>query len=298
MTLTPGVRVEKISYERTNRLALAGQGVTGTTDLTQVIPGIGISQTPAASLTWFAGLHRGFAPPRTEDIINNNTGGVIDLDPELSWNLEAGVRTTPAPGLRLDATYFRLDYENQIIPASVAGGLGATLTNAGETRHQGLELSAEVTTGALLRREHDVRFNVAYTAVPEAEFVGSRFSSIPGFQTVSVSGNRLPYAPEHMFTASVGYLHPAGLMGIIESVTVSEQFGDDLNTAAGTADGQRGLIPASTLWNATVNYRVTPRATVFFTVKNVFDRTVIVDRTRGLLPGIPRLLQTGVSVVF
>jgi Fe(3+) dicitrate transport protein len=297
-TLTPGVRVEKISYERANRLAAAGQGVTGTTDLTQVIPGIGISHTPAAALTWFAGLHRGFAPPRTEDIINNNTGGVIDLDPELSWNVEAGVRTTPATGVRVDATYFRLDYENQIIPASVAGGLGATLTNAGETRHQGLELSARVSTSPLLRSEHDVRFNVAYTAVPEAEFVGTRFSSIPGFQTTSVSGNRLPYAPEHMLTASIAYLHPSGLMAMLESVAVSEQFGDDLNTRAGTPDGQRGLIPSSTLWNTTANYRLTPHATVFLAVKNLFDRTVIVDRTRGLLPGIPRLVQAGVSVVF
>jgi Fe(3+) dicitrate transport protein len=298
MTITPGLRVEKIAYERTNRLALGGQGVTGTTDLTQVIPGIGVSQTPSASVTWFGGLHRGFAPPRTEDVINNNNGGVIDLDPELSWNLEAGVRTTPARGVRVDATYFRLDYENQIIPASVAGGLGATLTNAGQTRHQGMELSAHVTTGSLLRSEHDVRFNVAYTALPEAKFAGTRFSNIPGFQTVSVSGNRLPYAPEHMLTASVAYLHPSGLMGILESVTVSRQFGDDLNTVAGTADGQRGEIPESTLWNATMNYRVAPRATVFFTVKNLFDRTVIVDRSRGVLPGIPRLVQIGVSVNF
>src|SRR3712207_3726430 len=43
MTITPGVRVEKIGYERTNRLALGGTGVTGTTDITQVIPGIGVS---------------------------------------------------------------------------------------------------------------------------------------------------------------------------------------------------------------------------------------------------------------
>jgi Fe(3+) dicitrate transport protein len=298
MTITPGVRVERIDYERTNRLALGGQGVTGTTDLTQVIPGIGVSQAPFTSVTWFAGLHRGFAPPRTEDIINNTTGGVIDLDPELSWNIEAGVRTTPARGIRVDATYFRLDYENQIIPASVAGGLGATLTNAGETRHQGVEVSAQLATGSLLRSEHDLRFNVAYTALPEAEFTGARFSSIPGFQTVSVSGNRLPYAPEQMLTASVAYLHPSGLMGVLEAVTVSRQFGDDLNTVAGTPDGQRGEIPGSTLWNATVNYRAAPRATVFVTVKNLFDRTVIVDRSRGLLPGIPRLLHTGVSVAF
>ena len=298
LTITPGFRLEHINYERTNRLALGGQGVTGRTEVTQAIPGVGISHTPLSSVTWFAGLHRGFAPPRTEDVINNATGGVIDLDPELSWNLEAGVRATPARGVRADLTFFRLDYENQIIPASVAGGVGATLTNAGETRHQGIELGAQIDTGAMLRSEHDVRFRVAYTALPEAKFAGTRLSSISGFTHVSVSGNRLPYAPEHTLTASVAYVHPAGLMSILEAVSVSSQFGDDLNTVEGTPDGQRGLIPGSTLWNATVNYRLPARATLFLTVKNLFDRTVIVDRARGLLPGIPRLVHTGVTFSF
>lgn len=297
LTVTPGIRVERIGYERTNRLALAGQGVTGSTSLTQVIPGIGVAHTPAAAVTWFAGLHRGFAPPRTEDIISN-AGGLVDLDAELSWNLEAGVRTTPARGVRLDATFFRLDYENQIIPASVAGGIGATLTNAGETLHQGIELSGQVDTGTLLRSDHDVRFRVAYTGVPQAEFAGPRRSTISGFTAVSVSGNRLPYAPEHMVTASLGYVHPAGLVATLEAVSLSRQFGDDLNTVAGTPDGQRGLVPASTLWNTAVNYKLRAGATLFVTVKNLFDRTVIVDRSRGLLPGIPRLVQTGVSFTF
>jgi Fe(3+) dicitrate transport protein len=79
-TVTPGVRLEHVRYERTNRLANSGAGVTGETDLTRVIPGIGVSRTTGEQVTLFAGVHRGFAPPRTEDIISN-TGGVIDLDP-------------------------------------------------------------------------------------------------------------------------------------------------------------------------------------------------------------------------
>jgi Fe(3+) dicitrate transport protein len=33
-------------------------------------------------------------------------------------------------------------------------------------------------------------------------------------------------------------------------------------------------------------------------VKNLFDRTVIVDRSRGILPGLSRLLQVGVRFEF
>jgi Fe(3+) dicitrate transport protein len=83
----------------------------------------------------------------------------------------------------------------------------------------------------------------------------------------------------------------------LEAVRSSAQFGDDLNTVAPTTDGQRGLIPQSTVWNAAVNYDL-GRATMFFTVKNLLDDTYIVDRSRGILPGMPRLLQVGVRTRF
>jgi Fe(3+) dicitrate transport protein len=83
----------------------------------------------------------------------------------------------------------------------------------------------------------------------------------------------------------------------LEAVRTGSQFGDDLNTVAPTPDGQRGLIPANTVWNAAVNYTMA-RSTLFLTVKNAFDELYIVDRTRGILPGIPRMVQAGVRVRF
>ena len=65
-----------------------------------------------------------------------------------------------------------------------------------------------------------------------------------------------------------------------------------------TPDGQRGLIPGNALWNASLNVPVGPRATLFATTKNLTDRLTIVDRSRGLLPGIPRLIQFGFRFTF
>jgi Fe(3+) dicitrate transport protein len=294
-TVTPGIRLEHVQYERTNRLANGGTGATGDTDLTRVIPGIGVSHTTGERVTVFGGVHRGFAPPRTEDIVSN-TGGVVDLDPELSWNYEAGIRSSIRRGVSIDVTVFRMDYENQIVPASLAGGIGATLTNGGETLHQGLELRAQVDSAPITGSAHDVSFRFSYTYLPVAEFRGTRFSNIPGSSTVSVSGNRLPYAPEQMAVAGVGYSY-AAFDGQIEAVHTTSQFGDDLNTVVPTADGQRGLVPGYTVWNAALNYTVA-RTTVFLAVKNLFDDLFIVDRTRGIVPGSPRLVQAGVRLGF
>jgi Fe(3+) dicitrate transport protein len=295
VSVTPGLRVEHVLYSRTNRL----RDASGTTSVTQLIPGIGIAHSPSADVTWFAGLHRGFAPPRTEDVINNNTGGVIDLDPELSWNFELGTRTELRPGVKVDTTFFRMDYENQVVPASVAGGVGATLTNGGETLNQGIEGSLRLDTAALFGLSQNLYVRGAFTFVPVAQFKGTRFSSVSGFSNVSISGNRLPYAPESLFTVGIGYSFADRFDTLVEAVRVSQQFGDDLNTIEPTPDGQRGIIPAHITWNGAVNYRI-PKfdATLFVTVKNVLDTLYIADRSRGLLPGTPRLVQTGVKVRF
>ncbi|HEY0082254.1 MAG TPA: TonB-dependent receptor, partial [Pyrinomonadaceae bacterium] len=299
-TVTPGVRVEHIEFQRTNRLANAGSGVSGRTALTQVIPGLGLSYHPAARFTVFAGVHRGFAPPRTEDIINNTTGGSIELDPELSWNYEAGLRAAPHRGLRFEATLFRMDYENQIVPATLAGGVGSALTNAGSTLHQGAELTGRVDSGTLTGSRHNFYLRVAYTFLPTAKFTGTRFSSVAGFTSVQITGNRLPYAPENLLNVNLGYSHPSGVDALVEGVYVGRQFGDDLNLRTSPrADGQLGPVPGYAVWNATVNYNVEQlHSTFFVTTKNLFDRTYIVDRSRGILPSSPRLVQAGLKFRF
>ena len=293
-SFTPGVRVENIKFKRINRL----NNTIGETTLTQVIPGLGATYNAFKNMTFFAGIHRGFAPPTTADIINNN-GGVIDLEPELSWNYEAGWRTRLFDGLSLEGTFFRTDYENQIVPASVAGGVGATVTNGGKTLHQGFEFSGEANSSALFKTNYNVYVRTAYTYLSAAEFRGAnRFSSISGFTNVSVQGNRLPYAPKNLLTTSIGYAY-RNFDAFVENNLIGRQFSDDLNSVNPSANGQRGAIGAQTYWNATANYRVEKwKSTFFVTAKNIFDKTFIVDRSRGILPSSPRLLQAGWKFIY
>jgi Fe(3+) dicitrate transport protein len=37
---------------------------------------------------------------------------------------------------------------------------------------------------------------------------------------------------------------------------------------------------------------------LFVTIKNVFDRLYIADRSRGIIPGTPRLVQAGLKLRF
>ena len=296
LAVTPGLRLEHVRNERTNNLANGGAGATGATTVTQWIPGVGAAYSLNTSTLLFGGIHRGFAPPRVEDIITN-AGGVVELESELSWNSEVGVRVRPARGLNLDATFFRMDYENQIVPASLAGGAGATLTNGGETLNQGFEVGTGIDPLAPWTRGFFAR--VAYTWLPIARFEGVRFSSIPGFTSTSVTGNRLPYAPEQLLTLTVGYA-PARLFDVfVETVRIGEQFTDDLNSLTVSADGQRGLMESAPTWNGGINLRPgSGRLQLFLAVYNLADRTYVADRSRGTVPIPPRRVQAGARFRF
>lgn len=285
-TATPGIRYEYIDFERRNRL----NGVGGSDNLDAWLPSLGLTWNPHSKVTAFASAHRGFAPPRTEDVIGG-TGTSTDVGAEKSVNWEVGARVNVMEGVNLQASFFRNDFQKQIAVGSIAGG--STPLAQGETLYQGVEFSGRVDMplGTYIR--------TAYTWLPTArqESPFTRVDTgvaVPG----SVSGNRLPYAPEHLVTAAVGFAK-WGLDSQIEAVHVSRQFSDFANTVASSENGQAGLINAYTIFNLAINYHHAPlKTTFFFMIKNLTDDVYIVDRTRGIIPGMPRLFQGGIRYTF
>jgi Fe(3+) dicitrate transport protein len=286
-TLTPNLRYEFIDSTRINNLP---GGVKGSDTLDKWVPGLGGTYNPNENLTVFAGVHQGFAPPRTEDIIGG-AGTSTDVGSEESTNWELGVRAEPFTGASLEATLFRNDFSRQIAVGSIAGG--ATPLAEGKTRYQGLEFSGRLgfADGWFVRG--------AYTYLPTAEQT-TAFTQVVGGATVtgSAAGRRLPYAPKQQLTAALGYAKGA-LDVQLEAVYVGEQFSDFANTDTAAANGQLGKIADYTIWNLAFNYRFDKKdTTLFVTVKNLADKTYIVDRTRGILPGSPRLVQAGLKYDF
>ncbi len=313
ITITPGLRVENVTYNQVNKLPLSGPA-EGSTSFTEVLPGIGATYSPTKNYTFFAGVHRGFAPPAVSDAITGafSTGPstIVDLDAELSWNYELGMRSTPVHWLGYEVTLFEMDFQNQIISQSAAGGTGATLTNAGRTQHRGIEFATKADVLDMVTgrdNNHDIILDVNYTWLIEAEFKGDRNSSLsaasllPGeAAVVSVSGNRLPYAPKQLLTAGLGYTNRSvGFNARIETQCISDMFGDDRNTHDPTPSGQRGIVRGWCLVNAAVNQYVQSIKTTFFvTGKNLLDQLVMVDRARGAYPGLPLMVQAGARWSF
>jgi Fe(3+) dicitrate transport protein len=213
------------------------------------------------------------------------------VDPETSWNWEAGVRLTPRAGIGLDATLFRMDFGNEIIEAPASEG--QRFINGGKTTHQGVELGGFVSLGTLAGSLDDVTLTAAYTFVPTARF------NDDDQRGVEVAGNRLPYAPRHLLSASATFSHRTGFSvgGSLEHT--SEQFGDDENTVEPDDEGEEGILPAYTVVNAFSSLAIPgTRATLRFSIRNLFDKTYITQRNEGIYTGVRRMLRGEIRYAF
>jgi len=90
-----------------------------------------------------------------------------------------------------------------------------------------------------------------------------------------------------------------GLDVQLEGVYTSSAYTDDLNTVDIVANGQRGEIGGYTVWNLAANYGLDAcDCRLFVTAKNLTDKLYIADMSRGLIPGMPRLVQAGFELRF
>jgi len=279
----------------------------GTEGLTAFIPGISVGYDPNNKISFFAGVHEGFAPPRVEDSIAND-GGSIEVDPEESVNLEVGFRSELVRGLNIDSTYFRNDFSNLIAQGSVAGGDNPLAQ--GEALFEGLEVLLRLDSGRMYNKSWSIYSQVAFTWLPVAEQLSPFISVTTGLPLQGeTTGNRQPYAPEYLVTPRIGYATKNWDINL-EMVYVSSQFGDFLNLKNGSQhplgpnsddarSGMFGEIPSYAIFNFATTYNIEKTDTdLYFTIKNLFDEQYIVDRTRGILPGAPRLFQVGLKQNF
>jgi Fe(3+) dicitrate transport protein len=303
LVLTAGLRYENYDYEREifrNRFdgVVKDTNVVAGNSVSQLIPGVGINYSVNEKVQLFAGVHRGFAPPRLKDAITAQ-GVAYQLDAELSWNYEVGTRANLYKGVQMELTGFVLDFSNQIIPVSESsGGTGAGEVNGGSTMHRGVELGLIVGFGQIFDAPFRLDLDVNATAI-DAYFNSDRFLGADDDRT-NIQGNRTPYAPELLLSSALTFETKSGFGLRLTGTYVSEQFADELNTVNPTPDGLSGLIPSYFLLDGTTRYTVSKWKTTFsLSCKNMLDERYMASRRpQGIRVGLPRFITAGVAVQF
>lgn len=261
----------------------------------QLVPGGGLTYVFSEKLIIFSSAHRGFAPPRTKDAIDN-TGGSYDLEAELSNNVELGIRGKILKGVQFEMTGFRLDFINQIIPISESSGGGGTgLINAGASIHQGIEGSITLQSSDFFNwKKWFVMTNTNVTFV-DAKFIGD-----PLINNTAIKNLRTPYAPQWITNSIIQFQHIDGIGIRISHQYVASQFTDIPNTIEPSNNGRTGIMPAYEIWDLNTFYDWKSKNWRFnFTVKNLTnERYIATRRPQGIRVGLPRTFIIGLEKTF
>ena len=298
-TVIPGIRLENFDYERNIfRINFRDTSLINNNNVFSVVPGIGFNYNFNNMYSVFAGVHRGFAPPRIKDAITNG-GDALQLEAELSWNYEAGVRANLSSMLFLEITGYMLDFSNQIIPVSESsGGSGTGLVNGGETLHMGLETGIRFAIDQLINTAYKISLGTNLT-ISKSNYDADRFIPVNG-ERINIKANKLPYAPEMYLSGMLDINSPFGLGVLFSGTYIGEQFTDELNTTVPSADGQTGQMPSYFVFDVTGRYFFTGlNSSLYVSVKNLFDERYIASRRpQGIKVGIPRFITAGVEVTL
>lgn len=296
LSLVPGMRFEIFEQERIDRLN--GSAYLDKTSAV-LLPGIGFNVTLGAT-NLFGGIHRGYTPPSSGalQVVNfgeNVDDGGLDLLPETSWNTELGVRGALS-WLAFETAAFHLAIQDV-----VAAGRGTAFKNLGRAQTYGLEWSSTLRASSLSGALPDV--NVAYTFLQTEILDGRIPSARRAGVDVDISGNELPYAPEHSLVAGLEKSFDIGLALRADVRFIDRVYTDFENIESTSNRGDTGPVPSHTVIDASVRYAVSPSMQVVLVAKNLLDEVYIgsrlhsnprqpeAHRSSGILPGPRRQIN-------
>jgi len=335
----PGVRYEAINQSRFVKrrqqnfdeftFAASGNPVQidaeGKSRTHVVLPGFGLTYDVLEHLTLFAGAHRGFAPPRYESAISP-TANDLSLKSEKSWNYEGGIRGDITNYLYAQVATYLLDFQDQIVNSSAAGGnLGSRPVNGGKSIHRGAEVTLSFDLGKFLNKQFNLVFetNSSFNSAKSNQYT----YNLRALQTGSIdprlhkdtNGNLLPYVSQEVHILGISFAIPSGFYARAEYQHFSKQYHDLENTktvywydAMSTADkanldylnirsdatGTNGVIPEYGIVNASLGYKHPDKKwSVFINGKNLQDTKYISTRLpEGIQPGLFRQINVGFSL--
>ena len=304
LTLTPGLRFEVFKQDRVDRL----RGSVFADKVSSVLlPGIGVNYE-IGQFNLFGGIHRGYTAPSSGALKVTNFGqnvdaGGLDLKPEKSWNMEVGLRSW-IPGIIVETSGFLTKVEDL-----VAAGRGTAFKNLGKVDLSGLEIAMTLGASELVSILPDLNLSYTYLQTNIVDGI-VKSATIAGNVDVELNGNELPYAPRHTFTVGLAKEIGSAIRMRADMRFVDEVFTDFENLQQTFNRGDTGPIPSYTIFNASIDYKLTRQWQIFLTAKNIFDHIYIGSRlhsnagqpeanlSSGILIGPRRQILFGIKQGF
>jgi Fe(3+) dicitrate transport protein len=250
--------------------------------------GIGATWDAGDDLRFVANASRGFKPRLYNDGVTFQSGvdAAGEFDASYAFTVEAGVQARPAPPIRIDASLFRISFDDQVgflagpLPASppfgAVGAGGARRQNVGSMRNQGLDLAVRLD---LLGPDGLGAARDTLRLSANMQLLDATFTSGPA------AGFTPQYAPGHLVRATLAHIGTSGSRASLTLTSVGDQQGADNNSPD-------FFLPGYTVVDAGVELPIAGGFVVGAGLNNIFNARYAA-RVRpggggGFDPGLPR----------
>ncbi len=302
-TLTTGARQSNVTLKSRDDMPTPVDG-SGAVTYKATSPVLGLTWHAQDNLNVYVNQGKGFETPTMVEAAysrDTNNNFVEKFNPNLqasrSKHLELGTKWLATPSTRIDAAWFQIDTENEIVAALASNGKTA-YDNAAQTKRNGFEFA--------IRNQHTTHWRTHASA----SFINATYQA--GSASYSPpNGNSLPAIPKRQMFASVqwsekgfapiGQKSALGLEAGLDVVHRSSMWGNDANT---TTSSDYALAPSYTLLNARVRQRYqvgSARIEAFVGIDNLTDKntvgSVIINQfsKQYFEPGLPRSWVVGLQ---
>lgn len=291
--LMAGVRHSKVKFDSQDHYVVGPNGDdSGKADYSETVPVAGVLFRASEQVHLYGAYGRGFETPTFAELAyrpDGQPGLNFDLDAAITDNTELGAKFRFGAGTRAQVAVFHADTDDELVVATNSGGR-STFQNAGKTRRQGAELSAETRLASHLSLQAAATWLEAEVREAYLACTGSPCTT-PA--TPVDKGNRLPGIPEWQLFAALRWGAPAGWQAALEARYLDAVPVNDVNSEAAPSyalfalDG--GYVFRSS-WG---------RVRAFVRLDNVFDEeyvgSVIVNDGNGRFyePGLERNVLAG-----
>ncbi|MBL51120.1 MAG: hypothetical protein CMG57_04090 [Candidatus Marinimicrobia bacterium] len=303
ITIRSGIRFEIFEQERIDRL-------NGSTYLDKteyvILPGLAFS-SQLFGMNIFGGIHRGYTPPSSGALNIVNFGeeyedGGLDVESELSWNKEIGLRYKTQL-IEYEVAGFHVNIENLI-----AAGRGTAFLNLGRAMTMGVEVGSNFFLSNISAILPD--FNVIYCLLNTQIDEGEINSAVKSGQTADLKGNELPYAPRHTLTLGVDKKISKFAQIRCDFKYVDKVFTDFENIVDPENKGIRGQIDEYSIVNLSAKFSFTSKINILLTGKNIVDKIYIgsrlhsnprqlaPDMSSGIMPAPRRQINMSIEYSF
>ena len=279
-------------------------------------PELALVYKPNNEWQWHARVATGYGTPQVSNLFvlpDGSSGNNTSLKTQTNLGYDLGADWTPNQAMKVSATAFYEFFNNELVSqATPMAGISYTF-NAPRSEHRGVELAAQ------WGFSEGWQFTAAYTYLDEV--YTDYIESISGFSFNRV-GNKIPGVSPNELTARLGYdeLHGAltGLGGFVELVWKDSFYMDNANFLK---------APGYDLVNLNLHYKTDltsdyfRQLTLFFEVRNVFDKTYVASanniadtvtaaglqnpgsvlattQTGSIYAGSPRAFVAGMKIAF